>query len=69
MFDFDKDNVEVEGKAIVVGGSLSGLMSAIALADRGIEVEVLEKAKEGVRTGAGLQVDGSSFYQTEIEKN
>ena len=68
MFDFDKDNVEVEGKAIVVGGSLSGLMSAIALADRGIEVEVLEKAKEGVRTGAGLQVDGSSFYQTKIEK-
>lgn len=54
--------------AIVIGGSLSGLMVALALAEEGIQVSVLEKAIEGVRAGAGLRVDGSSFSQSKTEK-
>lgn len=54
--------------AVVVGGSLSGLMTAIALSQQGIRVTVLEKSKEGVRSGASLRVDGYSFNETEIEK-
>ena len=57
-----------QDSAVVVGGSLSGLMTAIALSDKGIKVTVLEKAKEGTRTGAGLQIDGDSFNQSKIEK-
>lgn len=45
------------GSAIVVGASLSGLMTGIALAREGIQVTLLEKVGSGVRTGAGLQVD------------
>lgn len=58
----------MKNTAIIVGGSLSGLMTAISLAEENIKVTVFEKTKEGSRTGAGLQVDGSSFYQSKTEK-
>lgn len=54
--------------AVIVGGSLSGLMTALALSEQGISVTVLEKSKEGARLGAGIQVNGYSFNQTKIEK-
>ena len=54
--------------AIIVGGSLSGLMTAISLAEEDIQVIVIEKTKEGARTGAGLQVDGTTFFQSKTEK-
>ena len=61
-------NQKQQDTAVIIGGSLSGLMTAIALSDQGIQVTVLEKAKEGQRNGGGLQVDGDSFRQTKIEK-
>lgn len=54
--------------AIIVGGSLSGLMTAIALSNQGISVTVLEKSKEEARSGAGLKIDGYSPNQTKIEE-
>lgn len=54
--------------AVVVGGSLSGLMAAIALSHQGIRVKVLEKSKEEARSGAGLKIDGYSPNQTKIEE-
>ena len=44
-----------------MGASLSGLMTAISLAREGVGVLLVEKAEEGERTGAGLQVDGSTW--------
>jgi 2-polyprenyl-6-methoxyphenol hydroxylase-like FAD-dependent oxidoreductase len=43
-------------RAFVVGGSLTGLATAIALARRGVEVGVLEHV-EGFAPGAGLGID------------
>lgn len=57
-----------KNKAIIIGGSLSGLMTAIALASKKIQVTVFEKSQEGSRTGAGLQVDGDSYNQSNIEE-
>ena len=54
--------------AVIVGGSLSGLMTAIALSEQGIKVTVLEKSEEGAHSGASLKVDGYSPNQTEIEQ-
>lgn len=47
--------------AIIVGASLAGLMTAIALAQEGLHVTVLEKADAKQRSGSGLQVDGGTF--------
>ena len=68
MTNLDVDKYKEDNSAVVIGGSLSGLMTAIALSEQGISVTVLEKAEEGARSGAGLQVDGNSFNQTKIEK-
>ena len=67
MVNLNIDKHKQQDCAVVVGGSLSGLMTAIALSEQGINVTVLEKAKEGTRSGAGLQVDGDSFNQSKIE--
>lgn len=67
MTTIKQNNQNNKESAIVVGGSLSGLMTAIALAEQKIHVTVLEKSKEGVRSGAGLQVEGNSYNQTKIE--
>lgn len=60
----DKQN----DSAVIVGGSLSGLMTAIALSAQGIHVRVLEKSKEGTRSGATLKVDGYSIGQSKLEE-
>jgi 2-polyprenyl-6-methoxyphenol hydroxylase-like FAD-dependent oxidoreductase len=43
-------------KAIIIGGGIGGLASAVALARRGWQVEVLERAPEFTEVGAGLSV-------------
>ncbi|UPO90138.1 NAD(P)/FAD-dependent oxidoreductase [Niallia sp. Man26] len=54
--------------AIVVGASLSGLMTAIALSRTGINVTILERASVERRNGAGLQVDSGEIDQTKTAK-
>lgn len=54
--------------AVIVGASLSGLMTGIALAREGVSVIILEKVGEEGRTGSGLQVDGVTFGQSKTEK-
>lgn len=44
-------------KVIIVGASLSGLMTGIALANAGLTVTILERASDERRSGAALQVD------------
>jgi 2-polyprenyl-6-methoxyphenol hydroxylase-like FAD-dependent oxidoreductase len=43
-------------KAVIVGGGIGGLASALALARRGWQVEVLERAPEFTEVGAGLSL-------------
>ena len=43
-------------KAIVIGGGIGGLTTALALLDKGIQVEVYERAHELREIGAGLQI-------------
>lgn len=38
--------VEVDRRAVVIGGGISGLTSALSLAERGFEVKLIEKEKE-----------------------
>lgn len=59
---------KVNSTAIVVGASLSGLMTAIALSRAGINVTILERAGEERRSGAGLQVDSGETDRTKIAK-
>lgn len=50
-----------KGTAVIIGASLSGLMTSIALAEEGIDVTVIDKVSEEPRTGSGLQIDSGSF--------
>lgn len=43
-------------KAVIIGGGIAGLASALALTRRGWEVEVLERAPEFTEVGAGLSL-------------
>ena len=43
-------------KAIIIGGGIGGLGSALALTQRGWQVEVLERAPEFTEVGAGISV-------------
>lgn len=54
--------------AIVVGGSLSGLMTGIALAREGLEIIILEKSAKDRPSGGGLQVDGGTFDLNKTER-
>jgi FAD binding domain-containing protein len=47
---------DIHGSAIVVGASLAGLMSALALSRIGLDVTVLERASRKRRSGAALPV-------------
>ncbi len=57
-----------EDSAIVVGGSLSGLMAGIALARAGLHVIILEKAGEERPSGGGLRVDGVGLEQNKTAR-
>jgi 2-polyprenyl-6-methoxyphenol hydroxylase-like FAD-dependent oxidoreductase len=52
-----KSHQQTIGKVIIVGASLSGLMTGIALANAGLNVTILERASDERRSGAALQVD------------
>ena len=43
-----------QGTAVIVGASLSGLMTGLALARVGVDVTMLERVDEFPRTGASL---------------
>src|SRR5215813_11095865 len=43
-------------KAIIVGGGIAGLASALALTQRGWQVEIFEQAPEFTEVGAGLSL-------------
>ncbi len=61
-------NDRKSGSVVVVGASLSGLMTGIALAKEGLQVTIVDKVSEEPRSGSGLQVDGGGFTQTKTEK-
>src|SRR5699024_7789800 len=63
-----KPNYVQTSSAIVVGGSLAGLMTAIALACEGINVSIMVKASVVRAVVAGLQVDSSAFVHMKTEK-
>jgi 2-polyprenyl-6-methoxyphenol hydroxylase-like FAD-dependent oxidoreductase len=52
-----KSRQQTISKVIIVGASLSGLMTGIALANAGLKVTILERASDERRSGAALQVD------------
>jgi heterodisulfide reductase subunit A-like polyferredoxin len=52
---------EANGSAIIVGASLSGLMTGIALSRAGVQVTILERAGAKPRSGAVLQVDSGEI--------
>ncbi|MFD2762042.1 FAD-dependent oxidoreductase [Lentibacillus juripiscarius] len=58
----------IDESAVIVGASLSGLMTGIALARAGLHVTILEKAGEDRRSGGGLQVDDGVFNRTKTAK-
>ena len=43
-------------RAIIIGGGIAGLASALALTQRGWQVEVFERAPEFTEVGAGLSL-------------
>ena len=47
----------MSGKVNIIGASLSGLMTGIALARAGLSVTILERASAERRSGAALQVN------------
>lgn len=59
---------ETSKPAIIVGASLSGLMSGIALAHAGWKVIILERAGSKPRSGACLQVDSGEFDRSNTAK-
>lgn len=56
------------GSAIIIGASLSGLMTGIALSRAGIKVTILERASAKTRSGAVLQVDSGEIDRTKTAK-
>jgi 2-polyprenyl-6-methoxyphenol hydroxylase-like FAD-dependent oxidoreductase len=54
--------------AVVVGASLSGLMTGIALSKAGLKVTILERAGAKPRSGAVLQVDSGEIDRTKTAK-
>jgi hypothetical protein len=60
MFDSSSQPVpehNAVGSAVVVGASLSGLMTALMLSRYGLEVDLLERSADSGRTGAALYVE------------
>src|SRR5215472_11912382 len=48
-------------RAIIIGGGIAGLASALALTRRGWQVEVLERAPEFTEVGAGLSLRSNAL--------
>ncbi|MET3574382.1 NAD(P)/FAD-dependent oxidoreductase [Bhargavaea ullalensis] len=58
----------MNGTAVIVGASLSGLMAGIALAQENIQVTILDKVGENRPGGSGLRADGGTFGVSKTEK-
>jgi 2-polyprenyl-6-methoxyphenol hydroxylase-like FAD-dependent oxidoreductase len=56
------------GKVNIIGASLSGLMTGIALARAGLKVTILERASAERRSGAALQVDSGEIVVSTTAK-
>ena len=65
---FTKSLQDAGGSAVVVGASLSGLMTGIALSQAGLTVTIIERAGEERRSGAGLQVDSGELDRNKTAK-
>lgn len=53
---------------LIIGASLSGLMTGLALARAGLTVTILERVGPEPRSGAALQVDGGDIDRTATAK-
>src|SRR6195256_3355279 len=51
---------------LVVGGGIGGLSTALALARKGVPVQVLEQAPEFMEIGAGIQLGPNVFRMFEV---
>ena len=47
---------------LIVGGGLGGLSTALALAQKGLKVKVIEQAKEISPIGYGIQLGPNVFH-------
>ncbi|PAF33342.1 FAD-dependent monooxygenase [Paenibacillus sp. 7516] len=54
--------------AIVVGGSLGGLMMGLALSRSGYAVTILERADSSLRNGAFIRLHTKTYSNSEIER-
>jgi 2-polyprenyl-6-methoxyphenol hydroxylase-like FAD-dependent oxidoreductase len=55
-----------QAPVLVVGGGIGGLSTALALAQKGIPVQVLEQAPEFKEIGAGIQLGPNVFRMFEV---
>ncbi|AXI00190.1 FAD-dependent monooxygenase [Sporosarcina sp. PTS2304] len=58
---------ESSHSVIIVGGSLAGLMTGIALAQENMNVTIVEKVSEHRQGGSGLRVNGGTFGRSKTE--
>ncbi len=63
-----QSTIETNKSAIIVGASLCGLMTGLALARTGWNVRILERTGSNPRSGACLQVDSGDFDRSETAK-
>ena len=56
-------SIERQHDIIIVGASLAGLMSALALSRHGLRILLLERSNDTDRTGAALQVNAGLIAQ------
>lgn len=59
-----RERPERQGTAVIVGASLAGLMTGLALSRAGVDVTMLERAAEFPRTGASL----GGVYEALLER-
>ena len=48
-------------KVLIIGGGIGGLAAALALARKGIRIELLEQAEQIGEIGAGIQLGANAF--------
>lgn len=59
---------ERDVSAVIVGASLSGLMTGIALAQEGIHITIIDKVGEIRHGGSGLRVNGETFGKSKTKR-